>query len=187
MKRRQRLAEFGFRHRVEANDGLQRLEVPLPAIVVDRAEVYFQAKKGLTQAKRGKSEDVSAPFLASPSLAKAEVVFDSDDEDGFIGVLSRGANHVTLEVGPLPGPRILTFVDAAYPGWRARVDGIEVEILTAADAYKAIELASGTHRVEFDFRSKTANVGAVLSVATVLAVALVLIGLLLPRRPTPAA
>ena len=95
-------------------------------------------------------------------------------------VTDLGPNAVTVDVGPLEGPRILTFVDAAYPGWSATVDGEPAELLLANDAFKAIELPPGTHEVRFTFTSRRMWIGLAVSLATLAGSAV--LGLLSLRR-----
>ena len=115
--------------------GVARVEVPLPDS--PRGRLRFAVE-----------DDQTPPELLAVSVAE-----DRADEGELITIRSWGANGVELDVGPLSGPRILTFTDAAHPGWTARVDGEPVEIYPAAEAFKGIELAPGTHRVEFRFES----------------------------------
>jgi hypothetical protein len=96
-------------------------------------------------------------------LSEAWLESDLLDEDAHIRVLTRSANAVEVEVSDLPGPRILTFLDSQYPGWRAWVDGSAAEILVANEAFKAVVLAPGTHRVRFEFRPPSLRWGATLS------------------------
>ena len=106
------------------------------------------------------------------TIQGAEILSDLGDENDLIRMVDWTANRVVLKVGPLPGPRILTLVDAAYPGWSARVDGEDVPILRAFGVFKAVEVPPGEHEVCFVFESKAVNVGLAVS-------ALAALGLLL--------
>jgi membrane protein YfhO len=81
---------------------------------------------------------------------------------------TRSANSVSLRVGPLSEHRILLFVDAHYPGWRAMVDGQETEILLANDVFKAVELGPGTHQVSFTYSSGRVLMGVGISLTTLM-------------------
>ena len=72
-------------------------------------------------------------------------------------------NTVEVEVREVPDHRILTFIDAAYPGWRAYVDSERVPILLANDVFKAVVVPPGTHRVRFEFRPWRVYAGAAVS------------------------
>jgi uncharacterized membrane protein YfhO len=62
----------------------------------------------------------------------------------------------------------LSFIVTHYPGWHATVDGIEVPIYRANDAFKAVVVPPGTHRVRFEFRPVSVYVGLAISATTAL-------------------
>ena len=62
-------------------------------------------------------------------------------------------------------PAVLVVTDAWYPGWRARVDGVESPVFRVNALFRGVALAPGTHRVEMRFDPWTFRVGAALSVA----------------------
>jgi hypothetical protein len=101
----------------------------------------------------------------------AHLVFDLNDENAHIRELRRDFNSVEVELAELPEHRILTFVDAHYPGWHAYVDGAEVPIHLANDAFKAIVVPSGTHRVRFAFRPTSVYVGIAVSATALMILA----------------
>ena len=61
-------------------------------------------------------------------------------------------------------PKLLFLSDNYYPGWKARVDGDEVEILRADYTFRAVALTPGEHEVEFYFDSTSFKLGALISV-----------------------
>ena len=148
--------------------GNGRVEIPLPDFAA------FECALSVFPADPGGDVRFTEAYLLS----------DQNDEDRLINILSARANSIDVEVGPLEGHRILTFVDGAYPGWRAHVDGEEVPILLAAGAFKAIVLPPGIHRVAFEFRPWRVYVGLGISVFGVLSAlgALTWIGLGEKRR-----
>jgi hypothetical protein len=60
--------------------------------------------------------------------------------------------------------------EAWYPGWRARVDGVETPLLRADVLFRAIPLEPGKHDVEVFFDSASFNRGALASLMGVLIV-----------------
>ncbi|MFQ6015360.1 MAG: YfhO family protein [Anaerolineae bacterium] len=62
----------------------------------------------------------------------------------------------------------LLLSDAYYPGWRARVDGKEAEILRADYYFRAVKLPAGEHWVEFVYDPPSLKLGATISLATLL-------------------
>jgi hypothetical protein len=116
-------------------------------------------------------------------ILDAYVASDADDETERMEIVSRRMNSVEVKLNGLPGPRILLFLDAHYPGWHAYLDDKEAPILLANDAFKAIVVPEGTHHVRFVFRPKSVYIGmAVSALALVGASAYCLTYLALARR-----
>jgi hypothetical protein len=67
--------------------------------------------------------------------------------------------------------------EAWYPGWRARVDGVDVPLLRANVLFRAVPIPAGDHDVEIYFASDAFITGAVTTI-----IALSIIGLLLVWR-----
>lgn len=157
---------WGKRHRVRSTrDKVDTLEVPLPDLSRASVEISIKAEgKGVL------------------SLEDVFLMVDPADEDALISIASFTANQVTLDLAPLPGPRILTFLDAWYPGWHAYVDDEEVPILKADDVFKAILVPQGPHRVQFVFRPRSVVRGLGVSALGLILAAAALAGLAL-RRP----
>jgi hypothetical protein len=55
----------------------------------------------------------------------------------------------------------------SYPGWRARIDGVDVPIYRTDVTLQGIVVPPGIHRVEFTMESRTLRAGLVLSAAGV--------------------
>lgn len=151
----------GFRAR-DAN-----LEIPLPDFERLQAQVTVE--------------------LHSPrdrfDLEQVYLLADHADEGRLIKILSRGANSVDLEVGELEDFRVLTFLDAAYPGWRAYVDSEQVPVYLANDAFKAIVVPPGTHRIRFAFSPWRPYMAMLISLMSVLGAGTGIV--LLRPRPSP--
>ena len=62
-------------------------------------------------------------------------------------------------------PKLLFISDNYYPGWRAKVDGDETEILRADYTFRAVPLTPGNHEVEFYFDSQSYKTGLLISLA----------------------
>ncbi len=105
-------------------------------------------------------------------ITGADVISDNRDEDGLIKIVSRRANAIDLDIGPLDSPRILLYLDAWYPGWHAYVDKAEMPLLQADDGFKAVEIPAGTHHLLFLYRPTRAYAAISLS-GTALAAAAV--------------
>jgi len=64
--------------------------------------------------------------------------------------------------------------EAWYPGWRARVDGVETPVLRADLLFRAISLGPGEHDVEIFFDSPTFNRGLLLTAGALIVLILLL-------------
>lgn len=126
------------------------LEYPLPD--------YGKFRMGFTV--RPKSHDWNVEFH------HADLVVDGNDEDALLEVTSRKANSVQVEVRNLPESRVLVFTDAYYNGWLAYLDGKRVPIYLANDAFKAVVIPQGTHRIRFVFRSWRVYAGVAVSMTS---------------------
>lgn len=105
------------------------------------------------------------------TISELAVRCDLNDEDALIRVLSRTANTVEVRVDALRGPRMLTFVDSWYPGWRAYVDGKPARIHRANNAFKAVALSEGAHVVRFVYADPWTWAAVAVSLCTLLAAA----------------
>jgi len=64
-----------------------------------------------------------------------------------------------------PGHLVLSHV--YYPGWRAYIDGVERRVLRANQAFRALPIESGTHRVAMVYKPFSFRVGLWASLASV--------------------
>jgi len=92
-----------------------------------------------------------------------------------------GINRKAIDV-KMARPGILVVNDVNYPGWRARIDGKDTELLTANYLFQAVYVPPGEHRVEIVFRPTSLGVG--LAVSLLSAVALLGLWFLDPWRRT---
>ena len=83
---------------------------------------------------------------------------------------------------------LLVLSDTYYKGWRATVDGRETEVVRTNHAFRGVAVPAGEHRVVFTFEPADLRTGALISVATLVLLALAAAAsLLLHRRRTRAA
>ncbi|MEI6633346.1 MAG: hypothetical protein WCP22_05935 [Chlamydiota bacterium] len=81
-----------------------------------------------------------------------------------------------------PGPNILVLSEIHYPGWKARVDGIDAKILQVNGILRGVIAPGGAHEVEFRYRPRSFIAGLACSGATVAAL---LLWMLLGARSGP--
>jgi hypothetical protein len=80
-------------------------------------------------------------------------------------------------------PGMLVLADQAFPGWVAFVDGRETPIFTAYHTLRAVYVPGGDHDVRFEYRPVSVQIGAVISLGSLLVLALLpVLGPLLRRR-----
>lgn len=100
-----------------------------------------------------------------------------------VDITSQRANTMTLEAD-LNAPGVLVTSELDYPGWHARVDGQEVDIIQANGVARALYLDAGQHVLEFYYHPLPFWIGLWVSLAALV----VLVGVLLVwRRVAPTA
>jgi hypothetical protein len=67
------------------------------------------------------------------------------------------------------GPGWLILSEAAYPAWRATVDGKSAELRTAGGWWRAVQLGPGTHEVQMSFYTSLSWIGLALTICALLA------------------
>ncbi len=106
---------------------------------------------------------------------------------GRAGVVAEGPNEVRIEAA-LDRPGFLVVHDVYYPGWRAYLNGLEVPILRANHAFRAVHLGKGRHEVRFVYAPRSFAVGwRVSAVSALLVTAALLQAALDARRRTVSA
>ena len=105
--------------------------------------------------------------------------------EGSAEVTSYRANDVGVRV-QAPARGFVVLADTYYPGWRAMVDGAEARLLRANYSMRAVPVPEGVHEVRFRYEPRLLYLGAGVSLATTLMIALLLLrGSRAPREPAP--
>ena len=81
------------------------------------------------------------------------MTMSGDSKDGSVIWVSRGINHMELEV-TTKGSTFLVLSDNWFPGWRSQVNGTEVDILRVNHSLRGIPLQAGKHSVSIYYQSK---------------------------------
>jgi len=110
------------------------------------------------------NREVVVQTPASPGFSSAPVTVVPDK----VGA-ERWHAHVSLI-----RPGYLLQREAWYPGWRARVDGVETPIVRADLLFRAVALGPGEHDVEIFFDSASFNRGLLLSAGSLIVVIVLL-------------
>jgi len=141
------------------------LELPVPDVARDEFRLTARMDSDVGQLR----------------VVSVELVADAEDESDLIEIVDWRPNSLEVVVHDLPDDRLLVFTDASYPGWIAEVNGESVPIFSAYGAFKAVEVPAGTHRVRFEFRSRSIRNGAIVSGLTWMASVVVLVTILILR------
>ncbi|MBU0701316.1 YfhO family protein [bacterium] len=88
-------------------------------------------------------------------------------ESNQVRIDSYQPNKVVIQA-KINTPGFLFLGDTYYPGWKAFVDGKETKIYRANYIFRAIEIASGAHKVEFIYCPQVFKVGMLGSICTIL-------------------
>ena len=87
---------------------------------------------------------------------------------GHIEVLAYAPNRAAFYV-ETSARAVLVLSDLRYPGWRARVDGVDVPLYAADGLFRGVLVPAGAHRVEMRFVPQSLRLGlGVMGVALVL-------------------
>jgi uncharacterized membrane protein YfhO len=68
---------------------------------------------------------------------------------------------------------VLVLADSYYPGWRAYVDGSEIDILRANYFFRAVRVPPGNHFIEFKYEPRSFELGLLISLWTLFGTATV--------------
>ncbi len=173
--------------------------------VPGEGEVLCEAGPVVTRRLEGVSPRVFIPARATPASQGAtlptseaivcmpgEAVFvpEAESREAMIPTTVRackvaeyGRNGLTVDFD-LEGKGLLVVLDAYYPGWEATVDGERRPILKVAGLVRGVPVKGGERRMVMTYRPLPFRLGAVISLLTLLAVVLGLVGS--RRRPTGA-
>jgi hypothetical protein len=73
------------------------------------------------------------------------------------------------------GSGLLVLSDLNYPGWKAEVDGEEVDIERVNYLMRGVRLGDGEHRVEFKYEPLSWRIGWILSLVGLIVLTLLLV------------
>lgn len=108
--------------------------------------------------------------------SKFKVTNNSIASNGSISVKSYQPNHIVYEAN-MQGNGLAIFSEIYYPeGWIATIDGSKVDILRANFILRALEIPSGKHTVEFEFKPKAYATGNAITLVSCILLLLVVIG-----------
>lgn len=143
---------------VERPSALERVYVPR------RAEVAADDERCLA-------------LLASETFSPRDVVYVDvapsvaiDAASGSASIVEDRATHVAIDAR-MQTPGLLVLADAYFPGWKAYRDGVEVPVLRANHALRAVDLPAGNWRVDFRYEPASFARGVQVGLAALVVLA----------------
>lgn len=157
---------------------LHRLEDPRPfailyyeADVVDSDEWALDLMADSRFNEREKIVLHQPPTLALPDAMGA----------GAVAVQSFAPEAITLDIDTAENA-ILSLSMPHYPAWEARLNGQPIEIMRAYAGLIALEIPAGQHRLSLEFAPRSYAIGAAVSLAAWLGLALLALAAFWRRR-----
>ncbi len=147
------------------------------ARVVGRALWFDDPEEALAQLDAPGFDPRRHVVLEGTSDAPATL--DAREVQGRARIVVDTPERVEIEA-KLDAPGFLVLGDSHYPGWRATVDGVEVEILRANALFRAVALQAGASQVVFEYAPRSLYLGLASSGLTLF----VLLGLMWHGRST---
>ncbi|MBI4559274.1 MAG: YfhO family protein [Candidatus Hydrogenedentes bacterium] len=102
--------------------------------------------------------------------------------EGPVSLTSQADTSAKVTIGPLEtntrvvievdhtAPGLLILADAWYPGWKAAVDGVEMEVLPVDRLFRGVPVGPGRHEVVFYYDPTLVKIGLGVSAGTALIV-----------------
>src|ERR1017187_6311839 len=116
--------------------------------------------------------------LTLPDFDGSKVVFLPPEAKPFVTVTNQTAarvlkSHFGIQSADIEAeagaPALVVVAQTWYHNWRAEVDGHPAHLLRANDAFQALEVPEGRHRVQLIYRDRALETGAVVSLLALLA------------------
>jgi hypothetical protein len=107
----------------------------------------------------------------SHSIATSELAAIGTNAAGEVRILAHTPNAVVVQA-EMRQAGYLVLLDRSDPGWQATIDGRRVAVITANHMFRAVQLGSGAHRIEFSYRPRGLRLGATISFLTLVVLAI---------------
>jgi uncharacterized membrane protein YfhO len=98
-----------------------------------------------------------------------------------VAITDYSSNSVSIR-SVSAGNTIVMLTDAYYPGWIAKIDGVNTKLYIADGIYRAVAVPAGTHEIIFEFKPKSFKYGLLITFCA----SLILEGyIILKRKKSP--
>lgn len=151
----------------------ENLHAQPPAYVFHRANVVSSFEDAVKQLRRSDFEYRSVA-LVPPDFPLDQLTAALPGEESLNAELNRNSWRVRVR---LSSQGLVVLSEANYPGWRARIDGMDTPIYTVDGILKGVVVPSGEHTVEFRFAPRLFRIGwcvSVIAIATLMGASVVL-------------
>ena len=143
------------------------------AFVVHNARIVEDAQQRM-ETLQDPSFDPRAEVILSQRLPTLPIRGAEESRDASASIVRDGQDRITIDV-TLSQPGYLVLIHTHYPGWRATVDGQQVEILEANHAFRAVQLDRGEHTILFEYEPLSFRAGAWITLVALVVLAAIVI------------
>ena len=127
----------------------------------------------------GEIDPAVEAVIFDPEAPEGTVTEYAGADSGRVELVYYSPNRLRYDVSA-PAKGLAVFSEIWYPaGWKAFVDGNEVQVLRADYALRALMIEEGDHEVEFVFDPASFTVGRNISLASSIAILVLLAGAVL--------
>ncbi len=156
---------------------LYEIENPVPRVYVVSQAVYEpQVAKTLRLLSSVKFDPRHAVLVDESITIEANKASAAETK-----IVHYANSDVVIE-STLAGSGILVLTDSYYPGWRVFIDGREGKILRANHFFRGVQLAPGSHRVEFRYDPLSFRIGMAISLVSLLVLTAISLALVYVRH-----
>ena len=138
----------------------------LPLVTAGQKPIFAESTNSLLAVTRTNFEPRELVYL--PPEVKPFITVTQKAEAKILP-LQYSANRLRLEV-EAGAPAMVVVAQAFYEPWHAYVDGKPTKLFRANHAFQALEVPAGRHEVNLVYEDRIFEVGAVISLATLLLV-----------------
>jgi len=141
------------------------------AWIVDRVEVIADEAATLVRLGQKQFDPLRTVILDHPPQ------LDLKSESGSRGFAkATRTSPIQLDIRTNSSrPGYLVLSELFYPGWRARVDGEQVELERADSLLTALALPAGEHTISYRFDPQSIRIGGVITLGTTTLIAAILL------------